>query len=80
MVGWLSLTSIPLNVLGGTLYANPKIVQIVRLANGTGAWSQGLPWPAGIAQGTDLFVQFLVQDISVPAQITMSNAVTATTP
>jgi hypothetical protein len=80
MVGWLSLTSIPLNVLGGTLYANPKIVQIVRLANGAGAWSQSLPWPAGIVPGTDLFVQFLVQDISVPAQITMSNAVAATTP
>jgi hypothetical protein len=80
MAGWLSLTSVPLPALGGTLYANPKTLQILRVSDATGSWSQSLSWPAGITPGTELFVQFLVQDASVPDQITLSNAVSATTP
>lgn len=80
MAGWLSLSSVPVPVLGGTLHANPKILQILRFADAQGAYEQALVWPVGIAPGTDLWVQFLIQDGSVPAGITMSNGVMATTP
>ncbi len=78
--GWLSFSSTPVDVLGGTLHANPKTVQILRTTDGAGDWSQTLTWPAGIPAGLELWVQFLVQDLSVPAEITLSNAITAVTP
>ena len=77
---WLSLSSTPLSAFGGTIHANPKILQLLRFADGSGSFGLDFPWPAGIDGGTELFVQFLVQDLSVPDQITLSNAVTATTP
>ncbi len=80
MAGWLSLSSAPLSVLGGTLHANPKILQILRFADASGDYEQSLTWPVGIAPGTDLWVQFLVQDLSVPQQITLTNGVMASTP
>ena len=80
MAGWLSLTSTPLSAFGGTIHANPKILQLLRFADGTGSFGIDFPWPAGIDAGTELYVQFLVQDTTVPDQITLSNAVMATTP
>ncbi len=80
MVGWLSFTSVPLDFFGGTIYANPQSVQIVRIADGAGNWSTPLNWPPGVAPGIDLFLQFLVQDASVPDGITLSNAMMAVTP
>ena len=80
MAGWLSLASTPVPALGGTLHATPNVLQLLVFANGSGEWTQSLSWPAGVPMGTEPTVQLIVQDLSVPAQITLSNAVMATTP
>ena len=80
MVVWLSFDSTPLSVLGGTLHANPVDVQFVRVSDSGGSLNEGGLWFAGVPAGTELTLQFLVQDLSVIQQITMSNGVTTTTP
>ena len=80
ILAWLSFTSTPFNALGGTIHAFPYSSQILRLSSATGSYSVSLTWPPGIAPGIDLYLQFLVQDFTVPDKITLSNAVTATTP
>ncbi len=81
MAGWLALgDTAPIAVLGGTLHANPKVLQILRFSDGAGAWDESLVWPAGVPAGTEFTVQMLVQDGSVPDGITMSNAVAAVSP
>ena len=77
---WLSFTSTPWNVLGGTLHANPPSVQRLVVTNFAGSHSLIFDWPPGVPAGLDLYLQFLVEDTSVPAQITLSNGVTRTTP
>jgi len=80
VLAWLSFTSVPLQVLGGTLHANPFNAQMLTVSDNDGSWSQSLTWPSGIAADTTLWLQFLVQDLSVPDQITLSNGLHATTP
>jgi hypothetical protein len=80
MLGWLSFSSTPVNVIGGTLHANPFNVQFVRVSDAAGSYGVGGPWPGGVPSGTDLFLQFIVQDNSTIYGLTLSNARTATTP
>ena len=80
VLAWLSFSSVPVAVLGGTLFANPFDVQVFRVAGASGELSQFLTWPPGVPTGIDLYLQFLIQDFSVPDQITLSNGVMATTP
>jgi len=80
LVGWAAFAPVPFAALGGTIHAYPFNVQILPFSDPSGSWSASLPWPAGIPMGTDIFVQFLAQDLSVPAGITVSNGVMATTP
>ncbi len=80
LVGWLSFASAPFPALGGTIHAFPFSLQILPFADASGNWGVSLPWPAGVPVGTDLWVQFLAQDLSTFHGITVSNALTATTP
>ncbi len=80
MLAWLSFTSVPLDVLGGTLHANPPAVQLLRATDAEGAWSQSLTWPVSVGTGVEFWLQFIVQDGTVPAGLTLTNAVTAITP
>jgi len=80
ILAWLSFSSTPFNALGGTIHAFPYSAQFLRLTTATGSHSESPLWPSGIAPGMDLYLQFLVQDFSVPDKITLSNAMTATTP
>ncbi len=80
MLAWLSLSSTPFAALGGTVHAFPFVAQFLRTSDAAGALSEVGTWPAGVPGGTDLFLQFIVQDLSVPAELVLSNAVTATTP
>ena len=80
MLAWLAFDPTPIAALGGTLHASPADVQFFRVSDGAGALSEGGPWPPGVPPGTELTLQFLVQDLSVPAQITLSNAVRKLSP
>jgi hypothetical protein len=79
MLAWLSVTSVPLNVLGGTIFANPFVIKFVFASDPAGEFSLSALWP-GSPPGVPLYLQFLIQDISVPPHITLSNAVMAITP
>lgn len=80
MLIWLSVSSVPLNVFGGTLYANPKITQVMLASNAAGGFTATAIWPAGVPPQTDLYMQFLIRDLSVGSHLTLSNAVKSTTP
>ena len=79
MFVWMSLSSTPVNILGGTIHANPFSNQRGMLADPTGRYEEAAPWPS-LPPGTDVWWQFLVEDLSVPEGITLSNAVRSTTP
>lgn len=80
LLAWLAFSSAPLDVLGGTLHAFPQTAQFLRVSSSDGDWSQSLNWPVGLPTGVDFWLQFLVQDVSVPAGITLSNGLKATLP
>ena len=77
---WLSVSSTPISVFGGTLHAIPKLAQFFLFTNTAGRFSASTIWPAGVPSGTTLFMQCLIKDDSVPSHITLSNAVKGTTP
>jgi len=77
---WLSFSSTPQAVFGGTLHAVPMANQFLRFSDGAGAYSVSAPWPPGVPVGTKLWLQWLAGDASVASGITLSNAVRATTP
>ena len=74
-----SFSSTPINVLGGTLHANPWTVEVFQFTDASGGISFDITWPAGIDPGIDLWVQYLCLDPSVPGGLTLSNGLTATT-
>jgi hypothetical protein len=75
-----SLSSTPVNAVGGTIYANPFDLQLILAADAGGQFGLTAPVAPGGVPGVDIYFQFIVQDLSVPYKITLSNAVMATTP
>ncbi len=80
MLLWLSFASTPLAALGGTVYPVPPQVQLLLFSDGAGGFSTSSTWPTNVPTGTEIWIQMLIEDLSVPAAITLSNAVKATTP
>jgi len=80
MLAWLSFQSVPLAALGGTVYANPFNAQFLRVSSPSGTDTVAFAWPAGTPSGVDLYLQYLVQDLATLHDITLSHAVTASTP
>ncbi len=76
---WVSLNSTPTNALGGTVFTLPLNLELLLMASPLGEINISGPLPAGIPQGLDLFIQFVVRDLSVPGGLTLSNAVKGTT-
>ncbi len=80
MLVWIAFTSTPFDAIGGTVHAFPFSRQVLFVADPTGYSELFLPWPAGITPGIDIYLQFVVQDLSVPDGLTLSNATVQTTP
>jgi len=80
MQSWISLSSTPLQVLGGTLYPVPQLSQILWVADGTGQLSVSLNWPSGFPSGLDLFMQFVVKDAGQTPSLLLTNGLKLTTP
>ncbi len=79
-LAWLSLASNPFPALGGTVHAWPFVNQFFFATSPNGEISLNTTWPAGVPAATDLWIQFLCADGSVPDGITLSNAIRGTTP
>ena len=77
---WISFSSVPVPAFGGTLYAVPMAAQFLFLSDASGQFSISAPWPPAVPAGTNIYFQFLLRDVTVPAGVTLSNAVTAATP
>ena len=80
MLAWLALNPAPFAALGGTVWAYPYSSQLFVFANTSGQFTASTTWPAGIPPGTEVSFQFVVQDLSVPDGLTLSNGLKATTP
>jgi hypothetical protein len=73
LLGWTSVAPVPFPAIGGTVHAHPFANQLFSTAGVFGTFNASASWPAGIPSGTQVWVQFLVQDTTVPAGITLSN-------
>ncbi len=71
---------VDVSFLGGTLVPNPLFISQAASTGATGDISFALPWPSGVAPGTELFTQFWVVDPAGPAGFSASNAVSKVTP
>ena len=80
MLSWLSFSANPTAVVGGTLYATPFSSQLLWSADAAGSLSVSTTWPAGLPQGTDAWIQFVVDDPATFFGLSISNAVKLTTP
>ncbi len=80
VLGWLSLDSQPFAALGGTVVAWPFINQFPFTTLPDGSLPLSTTWPAGIPAATDLWIQFICQDGSVPDGLTLSSALRGRTP
>ena len=78
MLLWMSFASVPVSVFGGTIYAYPPAFQTLLVTGPGGSFTSSIAWPAGIASGTAVYLQFLIRDVTVG--VTPSNAVTAVAP
>lgn len=77
---WISLAPVPAPFFGGVLHVFPKNAQILLATNGAGGVAGQTTFPAGFPSGSELWFQFLMQDLSTVHGITLSNALRATTP
>ena len=80
MLAWLSFAPEPFTALGGTVHAYPFAAQIFAASDAAGSFTGGTSWPTGIPSGTEVFFQFVIEDLSVAPGLTLSNGVRATTP
>ena len=80
VLAWVSFAPTPFAALGGTVHAFPFASQFLLAADAAGQFSLTTDWPDMIPIGTEVWVQVIVQDASVPDGLTLSNGLKATTP
>ena len=78
MLAWASYSSAPFSALGGTVYPFPYTIQLMVFADSDGYFRGMTTWPVGAPPS--VYFQFIVQDLSVAAGLTLSNAVLASSP
>jgi hypothetical protein len=80
MVEWISLAPTPFQAIGGTVHAFPFVAQRFFFADIDGDFFASTTWTPGIPPGTNVWFQFVLEDLSVIHGITLSNGLLATTP
>ena len=80
MLAWMAFAPSNIPYFGGTVFTLPFNTQIIVPSSPAGTFSASTTWPIGVPQGTDVWFQFAMQDLSVVQGITISNGVKATTP
>ena len=79
-LAWVSLAPAPFPALGGTVYAYPYATQFAVFTDAVGRFSGATTWPVGIPPGTEVWFQFVIEDLSTLHGITLSNGLHAITP
>lgn len=78
---FVSTTSTPIFFKGGRLYPVPVDAFLNRNTDLGGLDSLEFAWPAGVPGGTEIFLQYGIQDLSVPVfGASLSNAIRHVTP
>lgn len=80
MLAWISLAPTRFPAVGGIVHAYPFNAQLFFVANPAGVFVGNTTWPKGFPPGTNVWFQFVVQDLSVPDALTISNGLLAITP
>jgi hypothetical protein len=80
MLFWISLSSSPINAVGGTLFPLPADIKLILAADAFGIFQVSIPWAAGAPPSTEVWWQMIVQDNSSVHGITLSNGLKSTTP
>ncbi len=74
-----SLTNVSVPFKGGVLVPAPDAL-LVFTTDGAGSVTLSGPFPAGLASGSELFLQVIVQDAAAPLGFALSNALRGVTP
>ncbi len=77
LLAWLAPDSTPFALAGGTMHVFPYTAQLLYAATPAGTLDLATTWPASLPSGFEVWIQFLVQDASVPDGFTLSNALHA---
>ena len=77
---FVSLSSTPAAFKGGTLVPVPPLVSVPLVTLPEGTLSFPFTWPAGVPTGTALWFQYAISDQAAIQQVSLSNALEATTP
>lgn len=77
---FVSFSSSPVPLVGGTLVAFPVALTVSLVTDGSGGINLPWVWPAGLASGSTLYFQYAIQDPVGPQGASLSNAVQGTTP
>ena len=76
MLAWVSFGPTPFAAIGGTVHAFPYSTQLFLVADATGGFVGATTWP----EGTQVWFQFVIEDVTSLYGLTLSNGVRATTP
>jgi hypothetical protein len=79
MLVWVSLDPTPFPAIGGTVHAFPFTTQLLVFSDIKGDFHGTTIWPVGLPAGTSVWFQFILQDLTVPDGLTLSNGLRATT-
>ena len=77
---WISLAATPVPFFSGTVHALPFNAQLFFVTSPSGAVSGAVPMPVGFPPGSDLWFQFVLEDLTALPGLTISNGVRGTTP
>ncbi len=80
LVGWFSFAPTAFPALGGTVHAFPYQNELQFVADATGSFMATSMWPVGLPACTNVWFQFIVEDLTSVDGITLSNGLIATTP
>jgi len=77
---FIALASTPVPFKGGMLLPNPFFEPLITMTSGIGDFPLPFVMPAGAPAGTELWVQWAIQDAAAVAGVSLSNGVKGTTP
>jgi hypothetical protein len=77
---FLALASTPVPFKGGTLVPVPFFEPVIVTTSGTGSLPLPFVMPVGVPAGTELWVQWAIQDAAAVKGVSLSNAVLGLTP
>ena len=75
---FVSLFNNPTAFKGGTLVTIPTLVTIGLATNGNGEMFLPAVWPAGVPSGTEIFMQYGIDDDAAVKNVALSNAIRLT--